>query len=306
MKYFTNTTEITLKGKSAITLGKFDGLHLGHQTLLHKILNKKKEGYESAVFTFVAPPLDLLDHKISEVLLTNQERRIILERMGINCLIEYPFTTEIARISPEEFIKNILVDKLHAVYIAVGTDFRFGHNRSGDYELLASLGKEYGYEVEVVEKVRQGDREISSTYVKEEITYGNIEKVNKLLGYPYTIMGEVTHGRKLGRTLGMPTANIIPQDNKLLPAGGVYASKTRIDGTYYYGVTNIGNNPTVGGTSRKIVETFLFDFNEDIYGKFVEVELYTYERPEIKFNSLEELKKEIQKDIQFGKDYFKP
>lgn len=304
MRCFTNTTEFTLEGKSAVTLGKFDGLHLGHQTLLRKILERKKEGYQAVVFTFTKPPLDLLNHKNSEVLLTNEERRVLLERMGVDFLIEYPFTEEVAKMSPERFVKEILVDRLHAGCIAVGTDFRFGHERKGDYELLSSLGKEYGYQVQVVEKLKQGERDISSTYIKEEITRGNIEKVHELLGYPYTIMGEVLHGKKLGRTIGMPTANVIPKENKLLPASGVYASRMRIDGNYYQGVTNIGNNPTVGETSRKIAETYLFDFHKDIYGKFVEVELYAYERPEVKFHSVEELKEQVQKDIQFGEDYF--
>lgn len=306
MEYIKGITEFLIKGKSAITLGKFDGLHRGHQKLTHKILSKKAEGYQAVIFTFAIPPLSLLKHQHPKVLLTNQEKRYVFERIGIDYLIEFPFDEKIAKMEPEEFVKTVLVDKVNAGYIAVGSDFRFGHNRRGDYKLLGELGKTYGFEVEVVEKEQFEGRDISSTFVKEEVEKGNIEKVSTLLGRPFSIIGEVLHGRKIGRTLGMPTANLIPPKSKLLPPNGVYVSKTKIeDGHSYEGITSIGYNPTVGEKSYKTVETYLFGLNEDIYGEIIEVDLYTYERPEMKFNSLEELREKMQSDMEFGKAYFK-
>lgn len=304
MEYIRETTDFYIKEKTAITIGKFDGLHIGHQELIHKIVKKKSEHYKSVVFTFEMPPIDLLKNKQSEILLTNEERRFVFKHIGVDYVVEFPFTPEIAKLEPEEFVKTILVNKLNAGYIAIGTDFHFGYQRRGNYKLLTKLGEKYGFQVEVVEKLQYEGRDISSTFVKEEVKKGNIEKVNILLGHPFCIIGEVIHGKKIGRTLGMPTANLIPPDNKLLPPNGAYVSKTKFDEKWYEGITSIGYNPTVGGESQRRVETYLFGFEGDLYGKIIEVELYTFERAEIKFDSLEELKERLYKDMEFAKAYF--
>jgi riboflavin kinase/FMN adenylyltransferase len=166
------------------------------------------------------------------------------------------------------------------------------------------MEKTYGYKVIACEKKKNGNGVISSSAIRNELKEGNLEAVNEMLGQPYSITGEVMHGRKIGRTLGMPTTNILPAVNKLLPPCGVYASKTLIDGIYHPGVTNIGYKPTVGDESRKGVETYLFDYDQDLYGRVIEVALYTYLRPEIKFASLEELKLKMQGDIVTAKNYF--
>ena len=203
----------------------------------------------------------------------------------------------------EDFVREILVNRLHAKSIVVGKDFHFGYKRGGDATLLLWLQKKYGFQVEVVEKEQYKGRDISSTYVKEALEAGNMELVNDLLGYRYFISGEVLHGRRIGRTLGMPTTNLVPSTKKLLPPNGVYLSRTRIGEQAYYGVTNIGYKPTIGETFRG-VETYLFDFDGDLYGENIDVELWKFKRPEMKFDSVEHLKNQMQADIAFGKEYF--
>lgn len=205
---------------------------------------------------------------------------------------------------PEAFVREILVKRLQAKYLAVGTDFRFGYQRRGDYRLLQQMGKTYGFEVEVVEKACYQGREISSTYIREELEKGNMELVNQLLGYAYSVTGEVLHGRKIGRTLGLPTVNLMPEEQKLLPPNGVYATRTLIAGEVFEGITNIGYKPTVGGETRKGVETYLFDLDRELYGEELTVRFYGYARPEQKFASLEELKAQIEQDVEWGRNYF--
>ncbi|HHU71231.1 MAG TPA: bifunctional riboflavin kinase/FAD synthetase [Clostridiales bacterium] len=289
----------------AVTLGKFDGIHLGHQYLLDAIISYKKQGYKAVMFTFDIHPYNLLSNKEFTQIYTEEEKLAKLSRTGLDALISFPFTAETMKQEPEDFIKKILVDKLDAKVIVVGEDFRFGHKRRGDVALLEQYANTYGYKVIACEKRKFHDRIISSTAIRAELAEGKMEEVNAMLGQPYMIMGEVLHGRRIGRTLGMPTTNIVPDPSKLLPPCGVYPSKTSIRGNSYYGVTNIGYNPTVGVVPSKRVETFIFDFDEDLYGQIIEVELMTYLRPELKFDSLEELKIRMEEDIEFARKYFK-
>lgn len=289
----------------AVTLGKFDGIHLGHQYLLDAIISYKKQGYKAVMFTFDIHPYNLLSNKEFTQIYTEEEKLAKLSRTGLDALISFPFTAETMKQEPEDFIKKVLVDKLDAKVIVVGEDFRFGHKRRGDVALLEQYANTYGYKVIACEKRKFHDRIISSTTIRAELAEGKMEEVNAMLGQPYMIMGEVLHGRRIGRTLGMPTTNIVPDPSKLLPPCGVYPSKTSIRGNSYYGVTNIGYNPTVGVVPSKRVETFIFDFDEDLYGQIIEVELMTYLRPELKFDSLEELKIRMEEDIEFARKYFK-
>lgn len=295
MKYMEGLMDdFTMDRDTAVTLGKFDGLHLGHQQLIRRIC--EKDGLESVVVTIWPDPKNA-------ALLTKGEKKELLKKMGVSCWIDCPFLPEIAHMSPESFVRDILVKRLRAKYIAVGEDFRFGYQRKGDCRLLEQMQEELGYELEVVPKEMYQGREISSTYIKEALAEGNMELVTTLLGYPYTVRGEVLHGRRIGRTLGMPTTNLIPSTGKLLPPNGVYATKTNVDGAYRNGITNIGYKPTVGEYFRG-VETYLFDFEGDLYGKEIEVQLYSFERPEQKFPDLVELKAQMHRDIRFGKEYF--
>lgn len=307
MKYIEGFMDYTMDRDTAVTLGKFDGLHRGHQELIRRICAKKAQGLESAAVTIWPNPK-------APALLTKSEKKALLRKFGVQWWIDCPFLPQISHMEPEEFVREILVKRLRAKYIAVGSDFRFGYQRKGDCGLLLKMQAECGYELEIVEKECYGGREISSSYVREALAEGNMELVNELLGYPYTVQGEVLHGHRIGRTLGMPTTNIIPSVGKLLPPNGVYASKTVIWQQAYEaddeaqpevlcGITNIGYKPTVGEYFRG-VETYLFDYEGDLYGRRIEVQLYSYERPEQKFPGMEELKAQMHRDIAYGRKFF--
>ena len=303
MKYIAGNTEFNINN-SVVTLGKFDGLHLGHQYLMEQVMSFKDQGYTAVMFSFLYHPFNLLSKMELELIYTEEEKYHKLNNSGMDVLVSYPFTEETKNIEPEKFIKEILVDKLDAKFIIVGKDFHFGHNRKGDIHLLKSLEAVYGYKVIACDKKCYGDVIISSSVIRKELKAGNMEIANAMLGQPYSILGVVQHGRKIGRTLGMPTTNLIAPSNKLLPPCGVYASKTIIDGNYYRGVTNIGYKPTISGHEKKGIETFLFDFDRDLYGKTIEVELFHYQRPELKLKSLEELKQIMHEDIMTAKKFF--
>ena len=296
MKIIKGTTEFQIQEETAVSLGKFDGLHQGHQLLVDRILQKKREGLKSLIFTF--------DFGDRPVLLLPEERRRMLGKRGVDYLLECPFVESISHMEAEKFVREILVRRLHVRYLAVGTDFRFGYQRRGDYRLLERLSTECGYQVEVVEKACYQGEEISSSRIRRELEQGHMELVNQLLGYAYSVTGEVLHGRRIGRTLGMPTTNLLPSERKLLPPNGVYATRTVIAGELFEGITNIGYKPTVGGETRKGVETYLFDLDRDLYGEILTVRFYGYERAERKFASLDELKKRIEQDVFWGRTYF--
>ena len=305
MECITGTSEFYIDEPTVVTIGKFDGRHKGHQKLLRKMLELKQElGYKTAVFTFDVAPLTLAGNTSRTVITTNEERRNNMEKMGIDYLVEYPFTEAASRISPEDFIRRILVGNMHARAVVAGTDCGFGYRRAGDANLLRALSDTYGYQTFIIDKEQDHFRDISSTYVKEELDRGNIEKVNELLGEPYSIHGVVVHGNHIGGPrLGFPTANIVPPAHKHLPPFGVYVSKVLVNGTYYGGVTNIGRKPTVGSDSLVGVETFIFDLEQDLYGCRIEVQLFHYFRPEQKFDSLDDLRVQIAKDKDFARRY---
>lgn len=303
MEYIAGTTDFKFNN-SAVTIGKFDGLHLGHQLLMEQVIDYKKQGYQAIMFSFLYHPGKLLGNNELELIYTEEEKLHRLRQTGMDVLVSYPFTEETKSIEPEDFIRDILKDKLGARLIVVGKDFRFGHNRSGDIHLLKELESKYDYQLIACDKRKWQHTIISSSAIRKELAEGNMEAANAMLGKPYSIHGMVLHGRKIGRTLGMPTTNLIPSSDKLLPPNGVYASRTLIDGIYHQGVTNIGFKPTVGAEKCKGVETYLFDFDQNLYGKEIEVEILHYQRPELKFDSLEELKLNMQEDILISRNYF--
>lgn len=295
MEYLSGLSGLYIYEETAVTLGKFDGLHRGHQKLIKRTMGYQRQGYKSTVFT--------LDFGRKEMLLTGEERREILEKKGVSYLIDCPFLPEVASMEPEDFIQSVLVDKLHAKKIVVGEDFHFGHNRKGDARLLKELEHIYEYEAEIVRKEKEGDREISSTYIREEIAKGNMEAAGRLLGYPYFVSGEVLHGRHIGSRLLAPTTNLVPTTRKLLPPNGVYISRTLVNGREYGGITNIGYKPTVGEKFRG-VETYMFDFDEDLYGCDITVQLLKFLRPEKKFDSIDLLREQMKQDIGVGRSFF--
>jgi len=290
--------------KSAVAIGKFDGIHVGHQALLQCIINKKKENMRSVVFTFSPSPEEFFRGLRLPVIDTVEEKRGNFEKMGVDILIEYPLTKESAAISPYSFMEDILYKGLNAGYVVSGKDLSFGDKGAGNSDMLQAFAKENGFCYEMIDKVCIEGREVSSTIVREAIAKGDMELVNRMLGRRYRVGGEVIHGKALGRTIQMPTINIVPAKEKLLPPSGVYATVTIIDGREYPGVTNIGVKPTV--TDEKIVgvETHLFDFEEDVYGKNVVTELVSFIRPEKRFANVEDMLTAIKKDCAYARTLF--
>ncbi len=304
MKIIKGTLDFEIEGKSAITIGKFDGIHKGHQLLLDDILACKKKGMKAVVFTFDIPLSSFFQHSKSKELTTIEEKRKIFEEMGIDILIEFPINEKTATISPESFIRDILCERLHAARVAAGIDVSFGYKGAGDSLLLKALAKECGYSVYLTDKLCIQGREISSSLIREEVERGNMEPVFDLTGRYYSFTGEVIHGKKLGRTIQMPTINLLPSPNKLLPPCGVYYSRILIGEQLYFGITNIGFNPTVSQLSAPTVETYIYDFDCDIYGMEVTVQVMAFKRPEIRFQNLMDLKKQMEQDKIEGREFF--
>lgn len=301
MQLIQGTKEFVLDRACAAAIGKFDGIHRGHQELLANILAQKKNGLLAAVFTFDPPPAVFFGAAESCGLTTREEKRKIFERMGVDVLIEFPLCRETAAMLPEVFIEEILVRRMKAAYVAAGTDVTFGDKGRGNSELLAAYGKKLGFAVKIIDKICLYGREISSSLIREEIGKGNMERVTELIGFPYSVTGTVVHGRRLGRTIGMPTVNLLPPPDKLLPPNGVYFSYVSYHGRHYKSISNIGCKPTVSSEKIMGVETYLYEFDEDIYGREITVNLLKFRRPEMKFDSVEQLKAQMQKDIEAGK-----
>lgn len=305
MKYIRKTLDFQLEEPTAVTLGKFDGLHRGHELLMHTVLDYSKNyRVASVAFTFDMPPRNRVEEIIANVLTTNEEKQYIFEKKGIDYLIECPFTSEVMSMDPKEFIAWIS-KSLQMKFVVVGDDFRFGYKRAGDYHTLQQYEKEFGYKTIVLDKLKDSNRDISSTYVREKIADGNIKKANQLLGYRYFIKSEILHGRKLGRRIGIPTINMILPVDKLLPPNGVYVTEVLVDGKSYMGVTNIGCKPTVSDENIVGVETYIDDFNQDIYGEKIVVSFIDFIRPEQKFESIEELKAQMLSDIKVARKCYK-
>lgn len=303
MEIITATLDFELNKETAVAIGKFDGLHLGHRRLLQEILAKKEEGLAACVFTFDPSPAVFFGLSDGKELTTKEEKRRLLERMGVDILVEFPMTKESAATDPQAFIEEILVKKLHVRYVAAGVDVSFGARGAGNAELLQKFAKVHHYQVKTIEKVRLEDAEISSTLVRSQVEAGNMPYVEALLGMPYTIVGSVQHGKALGRKLGMPTVNLLPEKNKLLPPKGVYFSEVLYKGKKYAAISNVGCKPTVSQEEVLGVESYLYDFEEEIYGEDIEVGLLAFKRPEMRFEGVDALREQMQRDILEGKKY---
>ena len=302
MKYIKNTLEFQINEPTVVTLGKFDGLHRGHEFLMNEVIKYgKTNNLKTVVFTFDIPPKNKIEHICGKVLTTNEEKQHIFDMAGVDYLIECPFTEDVMCMKPKDFIAWIC-KSLNMKCVVVGTDFNFGYKRAGNFYTLQEHEQEFDYKTIVVPKMQEDYRDISSTYVREEIAKGNIAKANHLLGYPYFIKSDVIHGNKIGRTIGIPTINMQLPLEKLLPPKGVYVTKVKIDNEEHLGVTNIGTKPTVSDLETMGVETHIVGFSEDIYDKTVVVEFLEYIREEKKFSSLEELKKQMRMDMEYAKN----
>lgn len=298
MKLFHSINDFHSTKKTILTLGTFDGVHIGHKKILERITQNTENGtYESLVLTFFPHPRMVLQEK-SEIKLLNtiSEKTKLLEETGIENLIIHAFDENFSRLTAEEFVHSILVDQFHIQKIIIGHDHRFGRNRTANIDNLIAFGAEYGFEVEQISAEEIQDVSVSSTKIRKALTDGNMALANEYLGYNYFLTGEVVKGKQLGRTIGFPTANIqIEEDYKLIPKIGVYAVKALIDQKEVFGMMNIGFNPTVNG-QQQTIEVHLFDFDSDIYGHKIEVSLLHYLREEQKFGSVDLLKAQLNQD----------
>lgn len=301
MKYITDK-HWAPQQYTAITLGNFDGFHTGHQKLIESVAEQgARFDLLRVVFSFYPHPVSVLREisgpGVFKLICSAHEKRWLAEQMGVDILLDYPFDEEFCLCEPEDFVQNILVKQMQCKVLVVGENYRFGKNRKGTAPLLKKLGAEAGILVIAIPDVVVKGETVSSSAIRRYIADKNFAKVQKLLTRPYFIMGDVVSGRQNGRKLGFPTANIIPKADKLLPTPGVYLTRTLYKGALLNSVTNIGFKPTIG-CDHIVAETYLFDFNQEIYGEELVVNFYKWIRDEKKFSSMEELKEQIKQDIK--------
>lgn len=292
---------------SVVTIGTFDGVHLGHNAILKRLVETaKNENLDSVVLTFFPHPRMVLQQDMELKLInTIEERTALLEKTGLDNLVIHPFTHAFSRLTALEYVRDILVNSLKAKKIIIGYDHRFGRNRTANIDNLKEFGKTFGFEVEEISAKELDDVAISSTKIRKALDSGDVETANNYLGYNFMISGEIIHGKKIGRTIGYPTANLyLKEQYKLVPRNGVYVVKAKLDGIVYYGITSIGTNPTVGGT-EKTIETYFLDYTGELYGKKITLEFLKYIRGERTFDSLEALRQEIISDETFARNYLK-
>lgn len=312
MQIIDSMEQLHIEEETAVAIGKFDGIHRGHQALLREILDAKKHGLKAAVFTFYPLPAVVFGQgeasqsfdRRFQSLSTRAEKRRYLEEAGIDYLVEYPLNLATAAIEPADYITSILVERMQAKLIVAGPDLSFGNQGKGDFALLRQYAAKYHYEARQIEKVGVGGKEISSSRVREAVDQGDMKAARVYLGSWYCVEGIVLHGTEIGRTLGFPTLNLVPEREKLLPPFGVYHSQVEIEGTWYQGVTNIGRKPTVHDGEEVTVETFVFRYHGQAYGLPVRVELLEYARPEKKFSGKEPLMEQIRQDVERAERYF--
>jgi riboflavin kinase/FMN adenylyltransferase len=305
LKIFHSIQDFSTAKKTILTLGTFDGVHFGHKKILERVLqNTEIDKYESLVLTFFPHPRMVLQEKSNIKLLNTISEKIdLLEKIGIQNLVIHPFDESFSRLTAEEFVSSVLVDQFHIHKIIIGHDHRFGRNRTANIDDLIGFGKKYGFEVEQISVQEINEISVSSTKIRNALSEGNMTLANKYLGYDYFLTGTVFKGKQLGRTIGFPTANLeIKEDYKLIPKNGAYIVKSIINQETVYGIMNIGFNPTVSGESLSI-EIHYFNFNSDLYDQEIAVSILHYIRPEQKFDSVDLLKAQLEKDKNFALAY---
>ncbi|MEQ6166433.1 bifunctional riboflavin kinase/FAD synthetase [Ekhidna sp. MALMAid0563] len=290
---------------AVVTIGTFDGVHVGHQAILKRLVSEaKKNNGKSVLITFWPHPRFILNKDADKLKLlsTFREKIELVAGLGVDYILKIAFTPEFSNLSADEFVKQILVEKVGTKKLFIGHDHHFGNNREGNIHFLHEHSEKYGFEVNEISKQEIDHIGISSTKIRNTLESGEIHLANSLLGRNYSIKGKVIDGNKKGRSIGFPTANIeIPETYKLLPADGAYAVKVWVESSLYNGMLNIGFKPTVDGSNRTI-EVHLFNFDSDIYGKEIVVEFVRALRKEMKFGSIEELKTQLQKDREAAMD----
>lgn len=300
MRVITHTSEMDARMPTGVGLGYFDGLHIGHMALIGTLTGEcRMNGLASVIYTFRKHPDHVLKKNEENLLIMSLDQKTrMLESHDIDWLFYQDFNEEFARLSPEDFVKNILVDGLNMKLAVVGFNYRFGHMGKGDPELLKRLGDKYGFRVVVVPPVKVNSEIVSSTLIRQYIRKGKMERVFQLLGRHFSLKGTVVDGRRIGRTLGFPTANIIADPEMVVPANGVYITKTCIRGRWMNSVTNVGYAPTVRGREKRLsIETHILNYDDDLYGSEIEVCFYKKLRDEKRFDSIEALKEQVGQDI---------
>ena len=288
--------------KTVLALGMFDGMHIGHKKLIETTVRlAKKDGLEPAVFTFADHPQKLFGAKVAR-LCDNDERLRLMRRIGAARIEQAEFTRELASLSPERFV-DMLVEKMQPQTIVAGFNYTFGKGKSGDTSLLTKLAVKKGVGAAIIPPVNFANKPVSSTRIRELIEKGDVQSAQLMLGRAYTLAGTVIESRRIGRTIGFPTANILPDPSRAIPQDGVYISMARVDGDMLPAVTNVGTNPTVNGEKR-MIETHILDFNGDIYDKQIEVFFVKRLRGVKKFADLDELKAQIASDSRAASEYF--
>lgn len=304
LKVFKNFKEYTSQKPLALSLGMFDGVHLGHKSIVDELIKVGSENnLETAVLTFWPHPRFVFNpNENLKLLNTLEEKQFLLEKCGIDTLFLKEFDEEFRNLTGEEFVRQILVDKLNIKYLIIGYDHSFGKNKSGNFELLQKLSGELGFEVERMEAINIHENNISSTKVRNALLAGNIKEANEMLGYYYSVSGTVVHGKKLGRTIGYPTANIETDPIKLLPKKGAYIVEVFIKDEQYKGMLSIGTNPTVNG-EKLTVEVYILDFEGDIYDEKITVAFRDFLHDEIKFEGLEKLIERLDEDKKLTEEF---
>ncbi|MGL2992746.1 bifunctional riboflavin kinase/FAD synthetase [Flavobacterium sp. TSSA_36] len=306
MKIFHSITEFVATKKTILTLGTFDGVHFGHKSILNKVNQSTlNDTYESVVLTFYPHPRSVLqDQTALKLLNTIPEKIELLTQLGIQNLIIHPFDTAFSKLTAEEFVRDLLVERLKIHKIIIGYDHRFGSNRSADINDLIAFGKKYNFEVEQISAQEINEISVSSTKIRNAITEGNLDLANQYLETPYSLIGKVVKGKQLGRTLGFPTANLaIDTFTKLIPQNGVYVVKSMLDHKTVLGMMNIGFNPTVGGDQQSIEVHFL-DFQADLYDQELKISILHRLRGEQKFENIQALQSQLSTDEKNTRAYF--
>jgi len=300
LKVYRNISEFNPNKKVVLTVGTFDGIHFGHQEIIETIkgIAKNNKG-ESVVLTFSPHPRTVLFPEGNSLRLINslEEKINLFEKAGVDHLIIYPFTKEFSRISALEYVRDFLVKEIKVSTLVIGYDHQFGRNREGNFEYLKELSELYNFEVKEISAQDINDINVSSTKIRKAIESGDISLANKYLGYSFPLKGKVVEGKKIGNTIGFPTANLVIEDElKIIPKIGAYAIFAKLNNRTFKGMLNIGKNPTIANEKNIKIEVHLFDFNENIYGEVLEVNFVKRLRDEFKFNSVEELKQQLSED----------
>src|SRR6266404_848058 len=305
MKVFHATDSVEIACPTVLTLGVFDGLHIGHQLIMKTVVERARAaGAAPTVITFEPHPRAVLHPESAPPLLQTFDQKIeALGVLGIEQTIVIHFDKAFAQIRAEDFLRDVIVDRLHAKEVYLGCGFAFGHDREGNIELLRSVSQSLGFFADEVPEVRLRGRRVSSSRIRELLQHGRVNLARRMLGRPYGVEGRVVRGAERGATLGFPTANLHPQ-NRVIPRNGVYVTATLIDGHWRRSVTNIGTRPTFGSANESSVETFVMDWSGDLYGDVVRVRFLHRLREEKKFSSINELKSQIERDVARARNYF--